>query len=472
MNRMSGKCETTESRGEAPPIGGAELSANGHAALRARVTADPRHQFREYILVGAKPRARWRCGAELELLGFTHGDLVRLDHEQIAFVIEALASDPSNLTTDGGVLAGAQLAEGGNLTVEPGGQLEYSSAPHFSLVQIERELQSYLGRLRTIAQGKDFQFLAIGFDPLRTTAEQDWFPKPRYDIMRPYMAQRGSRAWNMMLQTCATQVSLDFASAEDGLRKYVIGNRLAPYVTAIFANSPFADGKPSGYRSTRAWTWTETDPDRCGLPPLIWNKEFTLDDFVEYALDVPMLFRRVDGVYLDDVTGTPFRQLLATQLDSDALVADWADHLTTIFTEARIKQVIELRSADCGGLPLVMAVQALWKGLLYDDDCLSQVEQLLPELSPAAVQEFQLAVAVDGLNARTAAAAALPIAKELVRLATEGLQRIAPDEVRYLDILHQQVIEDEVCPADILLRNWHGSWHGSMERVFEYVRAA
>jgi glutamate--cysteine ligase len=472
MSRMSGKCDTAERRGEAPPTGGAELSANGHAALRARAETPPRTQFREYILAGAKPREQWRCGAELELLGFTNKDLLRLNHEQITFAIEKLADDPSRLTTDDGVLAGAQLAEGGNLTVEPGGQLEYSSAPHLSLVQIESELQSYLERLRAIANEGNFQFLAIGFDPLRTTSEQDWFPKPRYDIMRPYMAQRGSRAWNMMLQTCATQVSLDFASAADGLRKYVIGNRLAPYVTAIFANSPFAGGKPSGYLSTRAWTWTETDPDRCGVPPLIWNNEFTLDDFVEYALDVPMLFRRVDGVYLDDVTGKPFRRLLAMRHDPAALVADWADHLTTIFTEARIKQLIELRSADCGSLPLVMAVQALWKGLLYDNDSLSEIERLLPQLSSAAVHEFQLAVAVDGLKARTDGAVVLPIAKELVRLATEGLQRIAPEEVRYLDLLHQQVIVDEVCPADILLRNWYGSWHGSMERVFEYVRAA
>lgn len=472
MNRMPGKCETAESQDGAAHLVATELESDRSASFPPREVTAPSTIFREYLLAGAKPRDQWRCGAELELLGFTNDDLLRLDHERIEFIIQDLAADPSRLSSDGGVLAGAQMIEGGNLTVEPGGQLEYSSAPRADLIQIEQELKSYLNRLRTIADDENIRFVAIGFDPLRTRSEQDWFPKPRYDIMRPYLAKQGARAWNMMLQTCATQVSVDFESESDLLRKYVLGNRLAPYVTAIFANSPFAGGQPSGYLSTRAWTWMETDPDRCGVPELIWSKGFSLDDFVEYALDVPMLFRRVDGRYLDDVTGKPFRHLLATRRSDDGLQADWADHLTTIFTEARIKQVIELRSADCGTLPLVMAVQALWKGLLYDDDGLAEVERLLPIRSSGEMRELQLAVAIDGLRARTDTTAALPIAKELVRLATDGLQRIAPDEVRYLDILHQQVINDELCPADILLRNWDGSWHGSMERVFDYVRAA
>lgn len=472
MNRMSGKCETAGNSNEVVPIVAAEFASDGSAPFSRERELDPREGFRQFILNGAKPREQWRCGAELELLGFTGGDLSRLDHRQVQAVIEDLAEDPGALTTDGGVVAGAQLAEGGNLTVEPGGQLEYSSAPRADLSQIEGELNGYLDRLHAIADAQNLQFFALGFDPLRTTAEQDWFPKPRYDIMRPYMAKQGARAWNMMLQTCATQVSLDFASAADLLRIYVLGNRLAPYVTAMFANSPFAGGKPSGYLSTRAWAWLETDPDRCGVPPLIWSTGFSLDDFVEYALDIPMLFRRVDKQYRDDVTGKPFRHLLETRGDDDGLQSEWADHLTTIFTEARIKQVVELRSADCGNLSLVMAVQALWKGLFYDDGTLSEVERLLPELTVAEMREFQLAVAIGGLRARTEAATALPLAKELVRLATEGLRRIAPDEVRYLDILHQQVIADELCPADILLRNWHGGWHRSMERVFEYVRAA
>lgn len=471
MSGITSKCGTAERHDETAHFGVTNLATKGTLPLPCPENSDPRESLKDYIVAGAKPRAAWRCGVELELLGFSRAGRTRLDHEQVEAVIRALARDESNYTTDGGVLAGAQLTEGGNLTVEPGGQMEYSSAARASLVQIESELSGYLDRLRSSASEANAQFLAIGFDPLRTEAEQHWYPKPRYEIMRPYLATRGTRAWDMMLRTCATQVSLDFDSASDLLRKYVLGHRLAPYVTAIFANSPFADGKPSGYLSTRAWAWLATDPDRCGIPPIVGNEQASLDDLVEYALDVPMLFRRINGAYLDDVTGQPFRQFLYARDDRDDLLGDWADHLTTIFTEARVKQLIELRSADCGHLGLVMAAQAFWKGLLYDEDSFSAAERLVPDLSVPEIRELQTAVAINGLRAKTeATTTVLPIAKDLVRLATEGLGRIAPDEVPYLDILHEQVIADELCPADILLRNWEGSWHGSLARLFEYVR--
>jgi glutamate--cysteine ligase len=351
--------------------------------------------------------------------------------------------------------------------------LEYSTAPHRKLADVERDLVAYLSHLSEAASARDFQFLALGFDPMRKIEEQKWFPKPRYDIMRPYLAGRGTAAWDMMTRTCATQVSLDFSSDEDLVRKFVAGNRLAPFVTAMFANSPFADGRVSGFKSTRARAWLDTDPDRCGIPELAWAEGFGIDDFIEYAINVPMLFRRRAGGYLNDVTGVPFRTYLQTQTGpAELLAADWADHLTTLFTEARIKQLIELRSMDCGSLAMVMAAQALWKGLLYDAEALAECERRLPDLSPAGTLELQFEAARVGLQAASDGTDVLSLARDLVLLATGGLQRIAPDEVKYLDILHQQVIEDAVCPADILLRNWHGSWHGSMVRLFAYVSVA
>jgi glutamate--cysteine ligase len=473
MNRTASKCELAGPSGVNEASAGASaIASNENSRLTVIEPQDVRESLREYILAGAKLRADHRCGAELELFGFDASSNQRLDHQQVQFTLRALAHDPGSHNFDGGTFAGAKLDLGGNLTVEPGGQLEYSTAPHRDLMTIESELNSYLSRLKDVSRSSGSRFLAIGFDPLRTVGEQHWFPKPRYDIMRPYMAGRGSRAWDMMTRTCATQVSLDFTSEADLVRKFVVGNRLAPYVTAMFANSPFADGVPSGYKSTRAGAWLDTDPDRCGAPGLIWSGEFTVDAFIEYALDIPMLFRRRDGDYLRDLTGTTFREYLEVEQSTAEIEADWADHLTTIFTEARVKQVIELRSADSGSMPLVMALQALWKGMLYDEETLDQVERLIPNQSPVAFRELQVAVARDGLQAETIGVSVLGRAQELVRLAAAGLGRIAPYEVKYLDILQQQVIDEALSPADILLRNWHGTWHGSMESVFDYVSIA
>jgi glutamate--cysteine ligase len=313
-----------------------------------------------------------------------------------------------------------------------------------------------------------------GFDPLRTLAEQRWFPKPRYEVMRPYLASRGRRAWDMMSRTCSVQTSLDYGSRADLCKKFLAGSRLAPIVTAIFANSPFEDGRPSGYKSTRAAAWLDTDPDRCGLAPAALSDDFGPEDYVAYALGVPMIFTQRGGRYLGDVTGVRFREFLAGGRGAvTPLFGDWADHLTTIFTDARLKQLVELRSADAGDLEMALALQALWKGLLYDADSLDAALRLAPRHDDAAgALLLRERVAREGLAAHVAGVDVLGLARELVGLAVEGLKRVAPDETGFLDVLVERVVKEGVCPADILLRNWEGSWHGSMERVFEHLRVA
>lgn len=438
------------------------------------VSRDSTPRFADYLRRGAKPRAEWRCGVELELLGYDARTLARLDAAQVQRVLTGFAESPEDLIFEGATIIEAAAGQAGHITVEPGGQIEFSGAPQRTLSEVERELKNFLARLGEIAAANDFLFLAAGFDPLRTLDEQRWFPKARYDIMRPYLATRGGRAWDMMCRTAAIQVSLDYGSEEDLARKFVLGNRLAPVVTAMFANSPFADGKLSGDKSTRAAAWLSTDDDRAGLAPsAALTDGFSLEAFIADALRVPMLFARRGARYLDAPTGVPFGEFLENSGgDLRPVFGDWLDHLTALFTDARLKQHVELRGADGGALPSALALQAVWKGLMYDDAALDAALLVAPLLDRAGARDLREQVARHGLAARHESINVLDAAKEILLIAAAGLERVAPDEVSYLDALRELIIEDEVCPADILLRNWHGRWHNSMGRVVEYLRAA
>ncbi len=455
----------------------APQSAGGHDAfplLTEPVSADAATLFVENLRRGSKPVREWTWGVEFELFGYdTRRNLARLTPAQVQHVLVGFAPSSNDLVYEGHTLVEVNAGQMNRLTVEPGGQIEFSGAPQRSLADVAREIKRYLARLREIADGHGFVFLAVGFDPLHTLAAQEWFPKSRYDVMRPYLAKRGARAWDMMTRTCAVQANLDYGDEDDLRKKFLVGNRLAPIIAAIFANSPFEEGRPSGYKSTRTAAWLATDADRTGISPPALTDDFTPERFVAYALNVPMLFAQRDGRYLDGPIGTKFGDFLAHGGDGvQPLFGDWADHLTTLFTDARLKQYIELRSADCGNLDMALALQALWKGLLYDAAALDEALRLAPRLDHAAAHELRAAVARDGLAACIDSVNVLALAKELITLAATGLTRAAPAESAYLDVLRAQVIEDEQCPADILLRNWHGAWHGAMPRAVEFLRVA
>ncbi|HEY0546446.1 MAG TPA: glutamate-cysteine ligase family protein [Pyrinomonadaceae bacterium] len=438
------------------------------------VSKDSAPRFEENLRRGAKPEAEWMCGVEFELFGYdTSRDYARLSPAQVQRVLAGFAPSSNDLVYEGRVLIEVDAGQMNRLTVEPGGQVEFSGAPQRRLGAVNDEIRRYLARLSEIAEGGCLAFLAVGFDPLRTIAEQQWFPKARYEVMRPYLAKRGARAWDMMTRTCAVQTNLDYGGVEDLAKKFLLGNRLAPVVTAIFANSPFENGRPSGYKSTRAAAWLDTDSDRTGIAPPALAETFTPSDFVSYAMEVPMLFAQRDGIYLDAPTGMKFGDFLAGGCPTvQPVFGDWADHLTTLFTDARLKQHIELRGADCGDLAHTIALQALWKGLMYDAETLDEALKLAPQLSRDDALRLREEVARDGLAANCAGVVVLELAREVVRLAVKGLSAVAPDEASYLDVLRQEVIEDGVSPADILLNNWHGSWHGSMSEVVKYLRIA
>jgi glutamate--cysteine ligase len=241
----------------------------------------------------------------------------------------------------------------------------------------------------------------------------------------------------------------------------------------MFANSPFETGRPSGYKSTRAAVWLRTDPARSGLAPPALSDDFTPEAFVDYVLNVPVIFVQREGRYLGAPRGMKFGDFLERGYDGIRPVfGDWADHLTTIFTDARLKQHIELRSADCNDLQMTLAFQALWQGLLYDPDALDEAFRLAPRLSREDALALRESVARDGLAARCAGVDVLGMARDVVRLAADGLRRSAPQEAAYLDVLRRQVVEEGVSPADVLLRRWHGAWAGSAARLVDHLRIA
>ncbi|HYY97818.1 MAG TPA: glutamate-cysteine ligase family protein [Pyrinomonadaceae bacterium] len=446
----------------------------GFPLLTDPLTRESAPLFVENLLRGEKPREEWMCGVEFELFGYDSArSYARIDAAQVQGVLAGFAPSSRDLVYEGGTVIEAADGHMNRLTVEPGGQVEFSGAPHRRLSEVERGLRRYLARLREVAAANRLAFVAVGFDPLRAIEEQRWFPKMRYEVMRPYLASRGRRAWDMMCRTCAAQTNLDYGGVEDLAKKFLVGNRLAPVVTAIFANSPFENGRPSGYKSTRAAAWLETDSDRTGAAPPSLRDDFAPEDYVSYALGVPMIFAQRGGRYIGAVAGLRFSEFLERgHAGVSPVFGDWADHLTTIFTDARLKQHVELRGADANDPEMTLALQALWKGLMYDQAALDEALRVAPRLNASDAAALRERVARDGLAARHAGIDVLRLARETVTLAAEGLGRVAPEEVSYLDVLRERVLVEGVCPADILLRNWEGSWHGSIERAFEHLRVA
>jgi glutamate--cysteine ligase len=429
---------------------GIDVTNARQAASNIAIT---RADLADFIRRSGKSRKSWAVGPEFELFGYRRKDLSRLRPADVQIVLDGFESETKNRVEENGFTT--EISSGcGRITLEPGGQIELSGRPHHALAEIERDLTSYLTTLHTIGEQNGFVFLAAGFDPIRKIEEQNWIPKERYRLMKPYLRSHGARAWDMMTRTCAIQTNLDYADEFDLAKKFLAGNRLGPIVAAMFANSPFENGKPSGFKSTRYAIWLETDSDRSGISPAAIG-DFSVEQFVDYAVNVPMFFAQRNHSYVN-LMGANFEQFLKGELQSlSPGLQDFTDHLTTIFTDARIKPHVEMRSADSGSADLVMALQALWKGLMYDDNTLDQALKLAPKLNRDRFADLQLDVAQNALDANDIVNV-LDLAKEAVRMAAEGLRKIAPEELRYLNILNQQVIDEEICPADLLIRNWRG----------------
>ncbi|HEX8088910.1 MAG TPA: glutamate-cysteine ligase family protein [Blastocatellia bacterium] len=437
----------------------------------------PASDFTHFFASAAKPAAEWAVGVEVELFGFTRERLARIDSAQVQAIIEGFSPQIiSRVTEDGFVTEAVLGAVGpavarrpiapGRLTLEPGGQIEFSGEPHRSLAETERVLGDYLEQLAQIAGANGVVIIAAGFDPIRGILEQKWIPKRRYEIMRPYLAQRGRRAWDMMCRTAAIQCNFDYADLGDLAKKFTLANRLGPVAAAIFANSPFEQGKLSGYKSTRYATWLETDQDRAGPSPLTLGDDFSVERFITYVRSVPMFFIRRGGRYIS-FAGRSFNDFIAN--GAGPIFQDFTDHLSTIFTEARLKPHVEQRSMDCCSLEMTMAALAFWKGLMYSADSLERALAIVPKLDRDEFAALQLEVARHGLEARAGDGPVIRLAADSIELARAGLESIAPGEARYLDVLEERVTRERISPADILIRNYNGLWNGDIRKVVEYL---
>jgi len=337
-----------------------------------------RRQLVEYLEQGCKPKNDWRIGTEHEKFGYTHDDLRPLPHageRSITALLEGMARRFEwEVVIEAGEPIALQKDARGNITLEPGGQFELSGAPLETIHETCAEVHEHLRQVKCVAEPLGVGMIGLGFQPKWRREEMPWMPKGRYRIMRDYMPKKGRLGLDMMLRTCTIQVNLDFGSEADMIKKFRVALALQPVATALFANSPFTDGEPNGFLSYRSHIWTDTDPDRCGILPFVFEDGMGFERYVDYVLDVPMYFVYRDGRYID-ASGQSFRDFLKGQLPAlpgeIPVLSDWEDHLSTLFPEVRLKTFIEQRGADGGPWNRLCALPALWVGLLYDDEALN-----------------------------------------------------------------------------------------------------
>ena len=429
----------------------------------------------EWLEGGCKPPADWRIGTEHEKFVFTRDPLVRASYggpTGIEAVLQRLAAGGWERTEEEGQLVGLSKGQQ-SVTLEPGGQLELSGAPLSTIHETCSEINAHLYELRDIGAALDLLFVGIGSDPLTPVDAVPLMPKGRYRIMRRYMPTRGGLGLDMMTNTATVQVNLDFADERDMVRKFRTALALQPVVAALLANSPFRQGDATGFVSWRSHVWSDTDPDRCGMPEFVFEEGMGFERWTDYALDVPMYFLHRDGRYID-VAGTPFRQFLDGRLNAvpgeRPTLRDWEGHLTTIFTETRLKRFLEMRSADAGPWKRLCALPALWTGVLYEATALAEAERLVEDWSAANRQELFLEAPRRGLNYEVGGRTLRAVAADLIDIARGGLKRRAclnsagDDESGFLDIL-ATIVERGATPAEILLDSLATRWDGGLRRM-------
>jgi len=440
---------------------------------------ESRDQLAEYLESGCKPAADWRIGTEHEKFGYCRDTLLPLPYDgprSIRAMLEGLRDrfgwEP---VSEAGNIIGLQKA-GANVSLEPGGQLELSGAPLETIHQTCDEVNQHLREVKDVADTIGAGFIGLGAAPHWTHDQMPVMPKGRYRLMTDYMDRVGTHGKQMMYRTCTVQVNLDFGSERDMVQKLRVALALQPVATALFANSPFFEGKLDGHKSWRSRVWRDLDADRTGMLPFVFDDGFGFEAWVDYALDVPMYFVYRDGVYIDAL-GQSFRDFLAGRLPAlpgeTPTLGDWADHLTTIFPEARIKQFLEMRGADGGPWRRLCALPAFWVGLTYEQTALDAAWDMARGWDAETREQLRVAASVDGLAARVGNIVMRDLARELLDIAETGLKARArpgaggllPDETHFLNALRESVDSGQG-PADELIARFTNDWNGDVTRVF------
>jgi len=433
-----------------------------------------------WMEAGGKPAEACRVGVEHEKFPFAKSDLTPVPYEGpggIRALLEGLRERLGwQSIEDDGKLIGLLDAEGGAaISLEPGGQFELSGAPLASVHAVAGELDAYLRRAHAVADSLGIGFLALGVSPKWSLAETPTMPKSRYRIMARYMPKVGTRGLDMMFRTATVQVNLDFFDEADMVAKLRVGLALQPMITALFANSPFTDGKLNGFLSARSEIWRRTDDSRTGMLPFAFESGMGFERYVDYALDVPLYFVKRGATYYD-VAGASFRDLLAGRLAAlpgeGATISDWANHLSTIFPEVRLKRYLEMRGADVGPAERIDALAALMVGLYYDRQALAAAGDLVRGWSAAERQALRDEAPRLGLAARIAGRDLRAIAGEALAVARAGLARRARkdaqgrDETIYLTPL-EKIVADGRVPAERWIARFEGAWGRSVDPAFE-----
>ncbi len=439
---------------------------------------ESRDELVAWFEAGVKPRERFRVGTEYEKFGFSlarHEPLPYAGPRGIRALLEGmqllLGWEP--IIEAGNIIGLVDVTGGGAISLEPGGQFELSGAPVETLHQTSGELMAHLAQLRQVAAPLGIGFLGLGVAPTWSRAEMAVMPKGRYRIMTAYMPRVGRLGLDMMYRTCTVQTNLDFSCEADMVKKLRVAIALQPVATALFANSPFIDGKPTGFLTFRSEIWRHTDADRSGMLPWVFEPGMGFERWVDYALDVPMYFVKRGDVYFD-VAGRSFRDLLAGKLKElpgeRATLSDWANHVSTIFPEVRLKRYLEMRGADVGPTRRLPALSAFWVGMLYDEACLDAAWDLVKDWSAEERQRLRDEVPRLGFKATIAGRPVLALARECLNLARAGLARRSHvfdgrDETDYLRPLEEIAARGQT-PAEGLLEKYFGPWDGSIDPVF------
>jgi glutamate--cysteine ligase len=432
-----------------------------------------------HLAEGCKPEPAWRIGTEHEKFGYDRLTLKPLPYDgacSVRAMLEGLR-DRFGWTPvlEAGHIIGLTKGKA-NVSLEPGGQLELSGAPLETIHETCDEVNLHLREVREVAEAIGAGFIGLGASPDWTADEVPVMPKGRYALMTRYMDRVGTTGKMMMYRTCTVQVNLDFATEADMVRKMRVALALQPVATALFASSPFFDGRENGQKSWRAHVWRHLDPARTGMLPFVFEEGFGFERYVDYALDVPMYFVYRDGRYIDAL-GQSFRDFLKGTLPAlpgeKPTLSDWADHLTTIFPEARLKRFIEMRGADGGPWRRLCALPALWVGLMYDRGALDAAWDLCRDWTAGEREALRadagrlgLDATIRGRSMRDLAGNVLDIAAAgLAARARRGAQGLIPDEVHFLDALRDVVASGRTL-ADELLALYRGAWQGDLSRIY------